>query len=101
MEYDYFEERFIDFSPKLEGAYSLLIMKSNKLIAIRDPFGFRPLVIGKYNKSFIITSETCALDMIGAKYIRDVEPGEIVSVSKKGLESRKLKTENKKEKFCV
>ncbi len=98
---DSIEERFIDFSPKLEGAYSLLIMKSNKLIAIRDPFGFRPLVIGKYNKSFIITSETCALDMIGAKYIRDVEPGEIVSVSKKGLESRKLKTENKKEKFCV
>ena len=98
---DSIEQRFVDFSSKLEGAYSLLIMKHNKLIGIRDPYGFRPLVIGKYNKSFIITSETCALDIIGAKYIRDVDPGEIVSISEKGLESRKIPSKNILEKFCV
>ena len=98
---DSIEQRFIKSSSKLEGAYSLLIMQPNKIIGIRDPYGFRPLVIGKYNKSFVITSETCALDIIGAKYIRDVEPGEIVSISSKGLESRKINAKNIKEKFCV
>ena len=98
---DTIEQRFVDFSSKLEGAYSLLIIKNNKLIGVRDPYGFRPLVIGKYNKSFIITSETCALDIIGAKYVRDIEPGEIVSISEKGIESRKINSKNKQEKFCV
>ena len=66
---------------KLKGAYSLVIMSPRKLIGARDPFGFRPLCIGKRGKAYILASETCALDAIGAEYVRDVEPGEIVTIS--------------------
>ena len=66
---------------KLKGAYSLVIMSPRKLIGVRDPFGFRPLCIGKRGKAYILASETCALDAIGAEYVRDVEPGEIVTIS--------------------
>ncbi len=68
---------------KLVGAYSLVIMSPRKLIGARDPFGFRPLCIGKRDNAYILASETCALDTIGAEYIRDVEPGEIVTISPK------------------
>lgn len=75
---------------KIKGAYSLIIMSPRKLIGARDPFGFRPLCIGKRDNSYILASETCALDTIGAEYIRDVEPGEIVTISPdKGIESDK------------
>ncbi len=75
---------------KLKGAYSLVIMSPRKLIGARDPFGFKPLVIGKRDNCYVISSETCALDTIGAKYVRDVEPGEIVTISPgKGIESDK------------
>ena len=69
---------------KLHGAYSLVIMSPRKLIGARDPFGFRPLVLGKRDKAWIFASETCALDTIGAEYVRDVEPGEIVTVTSEG-----------------
>lgn len=69
---------------QMKGAYSLVIMSPRKLIGCRDPFGFRPLVIGKRDNTYIMTSETCALDTIGATYIRDVEPGEIVTIDKHG-----------------
>ena len=69
---------------KLHGAYSLVIMSPKKLIGARDPFGFRPLVLGKRDKAWIFASETCALDTIGAEYVRDVEPGEIVTVTSEG-----------------
>lgn len=68
----------------LHGAYSLVIMSPRKLIGARDPYGFRPLVIGKRDKAWIFASETCALDTVGAEYIRDVEPGEIVTVTSEG-----------------
>ncbi len=68
---------------KLVGAYSLVIMSPRKLIGARDPFGFRPLCIGKRDNAYILASETCALDTIGAEFIRDVEPGEIVTISPK------------------
>lgn len=75
---------------KIKGAYSLVIMSPRKLIGARDPFGFRPLCIGKKNNCYVFASETCALDTIGATYIRDVEPGEIVTISpNKGIESNK------------
>lgn len=75
---------------KIKGAYSLIIMSPRKLIGARDPFGFRPLCIGKRDNSYILASETCALDTIGATFIRDVEPGEIVTISpEKGIESDK------------
>ena len=69
---------------KLHGAYSLVIMSPRKLIGARDPYGFRPLVLGKRDSSYIFASETCALDTIGADYVRDVEPGEIVTVNSDG-----------------
>ncbi|NLL77288.1 MAG: amidophosphoribosyltransferase [Clostridiales bacterium] len=73
---------------KIKGAYSLVIMSPRKLIGARDPFGFRPLCIGKRDNAYILASETCALDTIGAEYIRDVLPGEIVTISPdKGIES--------------
>ena len=68
----------------LRGAYSLVIMSPRKLIGARDPYGFRPLVIGKRDKAWIFASETCALDTVGAEYVRDVEPGEIVTVTAEG-----------------
>lgn len=75
---------------KIKGAYSLIIMSPRKLIGARDPFGFRPLCIGKRDNSYVLASETCALDTIGATFVRDVEPGEIVTISpEKGIESDK------------
>lgn len=75
---------------KIKGAYSLIIMSPRKLIGARDPFGFRPLCIGKRDNSYVLASETCALDTIGATFVRDVEPGEIVTISQeKGIESDK------------
>jgi amidophosphoribosyltransferase len=71
----------------IQGAYSLVVMSPRKLIAARDPHGFRPLVIGKTGKSYIFCSETCALDTIGAEFIRDVEPGEVVVVENGELRS--------------
>lgn len=75
---------------KLKGAYSLVVMSPRKLIGARDPFGFRPLCIGKRDNCYILASETCALDTIGAEFVRDVEPGEVVTISpEKGIESDK------------
>ena len=72
--------------PGLKGAYSLLILTDNLLIGARDPYGFRPLCVGKVGSSYVLASETCALDLVGAKYVRDVEPGEIVFIGKNGIE---------------
>ena len=82
-------DKIIDALFKIQGGYALTILSNNKLIGIRDPFGIRPLVIGKLNKSYILASETCALDIIGAKFIREVENGEIVIITENGLESVK------------
>jgi amidophosphoribosyltransferase len=73
---------------KVKGAYSMLLMTQDQLVAIRDPGGFRPLCLGKLNNgSYIVASETCALDLIEAKYIRDIEPGEVLIIDKNGLQS--------------
>lgn len=73
---------------KIKGAYSLVIMSPRKLIGARDPFGFRPLCIGKRDNMYLLASETCALDTVGATFVRDVRPGEIVTISpEKGIES--------------
>lgn len=81
---------FKDTLSKLEGAYSLVAMGENYLVAARDPNGFRPLVIGKLGDGYVFSSETCALDLIGAEYIREVEPGEIVYVTQGKLESFRI-----------
>ena len=78
------EEAVAKAMKKLKGAYSLVIMSPRKLIGVRDPQGFRPLCLGKRDSAYIFASESCALDTIGAEFIRDVEPGEIVTVTKEG-----------------
>jgi amidophosphoribosyltransferase len=79
-------ERFIEALRQLEGAYSLVCLTNKKLIGARDPLGIRPLVIGKLDNHYILASETCALDIIGARFVRDVENGEIVVISEKSAE---------------
>ncbi|MCD8082207.1 MAG: amidophosphoribosyltransferase [Clostridiales bacterium] len=74
---------------KLKGAYSLVIMSPRKMIGARDPFGFRPLCIGKKDNAWILASESCALSTIDAEFVRDVEPGEIVTITRRGLESNR------------
>ena len=82
-------DRITEALRRVKGAYSLLVMSEKELIAVRDPHGFRPLCLGLLGDSYVFSSETCALDLIEAKYIRDVEPGEIVVVNEKGIESFK------------
>ena len=84
-----FLDKLIDTLFQIQGGYSLILMTNKKLVGARDPFGIRPLVIGKLNNSFIFTSETCALDIVGAKFIREVENGEIVIVEDNKLNSIK------------
>ncbi|MFN4143308.1 amidophosphoribosyltransferase [Aestuariivirga sp.] len=80
-------ERYIDAIRALEGAYALVALTNKKLIGARDPLGIRPLILGELNGAYILCSETCALDIIGAKYIREVENGEVVVISDEGIES--------------
>ncbi|MGJ0393751.1 MAG: amidophosphoribosyltransferase [Methylocystis sp.] len=82
-------DRFIEALRRLEGAYSLVVLSDELLIGARDPLGIRPLVLGELDGKYIIASETCALDIIGARFVRDVENGEVVVISKEGLESIK------------
>ncbi len=82
-----FVEKFIDAIRQIEGAYSLVGLTNKKLIGARDPLGIRPLVLGELDGCYILASETCALDIIGAKFIRDIENGEIVVITKDGVES--------------
>lgn len=72
---------------KIKGAYSLIVMSPRKLMGARDPYGFRPLCIGKRDHAYILASETCALDTVGAEFVRDVLPGEIVTITKDGIQS--------------
>jgi len=83
------EDALVESLPKLKGAYSLLLLTQNQMIGIRDPHGFRPLCLGKLNGAYILSSETCALDLIQAEYVREVEPGEIITIDKKGVHSLK------------
>ena len=94
------KERLIWTLSQLEGAYSLVLMINDILVGCRDPYGFRPLCLGKLDSAYVLASETCALDLIGAQYIRDVEPGEIIFIFKDKIESTKS---FKKEKFsfCI
>jgi len=80
-------ERFIEALRQIEGAYALVVLTNRKLIGARDPLGIRPLVIGELEGKYILASETCALDILGARFVRDVENGEVVTISDKGLES--------------
>jgi amidophosphoribosyltransferase len=80
-------ERYIDALRALEGAYSLVAMTNKKLIGARDPLGIRPLILGELKGAYILCSETCALDIIGARFVREIENGEVVVISEDGVES--------------
>ena len=82
-------EKITDAIFQIQGGYALVMLAQNKLIGVRDPLGIRPLVIGKLKNSYVLASETCALDIIGAKFLREVENGEIVVIGKDQLESIK------------
>jgi len=84
------EEAIKEATSKLKGSYSVLILTKDKLFGIRDPHGFRPLVLGSHEGNYVIASETCALDIIDARFIREVDPGEIVVIDKDGLRSQML-----------
>ena len=86
----------------LEGAYSLILMSSTKMIAARDPYGFRPLCYGQMSDgAYVIASESCALTAVGAEFVRDVLPGEILVFSENGVESRKEHCDKQKRKTCI
>ena len=80
---------------RLQGAYSLTIMTNHNLFGVRDPFGIRPLCLGTVNDDWVIASESCALDHIGASFIREIEPGEIVSIAENGVDSYREEVERK------
>lgn len=84
-----FEEGLIASLAEVKGAYSFLFMTEDTLVAARDPFGFRPLCLGMMGDTYVIASETCALDLIDARFLRQIEPGEVVFIDKKGLRSVK------------
>ena len=84
---DSVRERIFDVMAKVHGAYSMTILAQDRLFAVRDPYGFRPLVIGKRHKAFIVASETCALDLLDAEFVREVEPGEVVEMTADGMQS--------------
>lgn len=94
------EEAIIQSLNQVEGAYSLLISTADTMIAVRDPYGVRPLCLGRLGDAYIVASETCALDLINAKYIRDIEPGELLIINGKGLKSIKFTTP-KKSAMCI
>ncbi|MFO1113526.1 MAG: amidophosphoribosyltransferase [Rhodospirillales bacterium] len=93
-------DRLIDAMRQLEGTYSLVAITRRKLIGMRDPYGVRPLVLGRLDGAYILSSETCALDIIGADFVRDVEPGELIVVDEQGLRSIKPFAKVPK-RFCI
>ena len=94
-------KRLVDALMQIEGAYSLVILTNKKLIGARDPFGIRPLVLGKLDGAYILCSETCALDIISAESIREIEPGEVIIITEDGIESIKpfVKTQSRPDLF--
>jgi len=94
------EEKILSSFKKFQGAFSIVALTKNKLITFRDTFGFRPLVLGRLNGSYIVCSETCALDTVGAKYIKDVLPGEVIAIDDSGIHVIG-KVKSPKKSFCI
>jgi amidophosphoribosyltransferase len=93
-------DRLIDAIKQIEGAFSLVCIAKDMLIGVRDPHGVRPLVLGKQGDAFVLASETCALDIVGASFVRDIAPGEIVVINKNGINSRQP-FQPQSHRFCV
>ncbi|MGH6994447.1 MAG: amidophosphoribosyltransferase, partial [Stellaceae bacterium] len=97
---DTVEERMAEALRQVEGAYSLAALTQQGLIGVRDPLGIRPLVLGKLGDAFILASESCALDIIGATFVRDIEAGEMIAIGAGGIKSSKPFASSHK-RFCV
>ena len=80
-------DRLISALRRVEGSYSLLVLTDSELIALRDPYGFRPLVLGRLKDSYVVSSESCAFDLVEAEYLREIEPGEILHISRDGIKT--------------
>jgi len=93
-------DRIIDAVKKIEGAYSLVFLSRSKMFAMRDRFGFRPLSLGRVGDGYVVASETCAFDLIGAEFIRDVEPGELL-IFEKGKAPQSVKVYEPTPKHCI
>ena len=94
------EEAILHTARRIRGGYALVVMSPRKLIAVRDPFGLKPLCIGKRNNAYIVASESCALASVGAEFIRDIEPGEMVAITEKGITSNK-ELQQKERAHCI
>lgn len=97
---DTFDEALLSVLKKLQGAFSLVIMTKDKLYGLKDPYGVRPLCLGKTENSYVLASETCALDIVGATFLREITNGEIVIIDKDGMQS-KTYSRNKKNSMCI
>ena len=99
-EADRIEDAVADVMPQLEGAFSTVVMTRHAVVAFRDAAGLRPLVLGRLGDRYCVASESCALDIIGAEFLRDVAPGELVSLDRRGIETRQV-VEGARRAFCV
>ncbi len=93
-------DRLVEALRRVQGAYSLVAAAADMMIGVRDPNGFRPLVLGKFDGAFVLASETCALDIIGAEFVRDIAPGELVVITPQGIQSHHP-FENTSPRFCI
>ena len=98
--FDTVVDRIVAALKLVEGAYSLVALHNDTLIGVRDPYGVRPLVLGRFEESYVLASETCALDIIGAEYVRDIDPGEMVLIDEDGLQSMRP-FEVKPHRLCI
>lgn len=97
---DSMKEAVLRVTRKIKGAYSLLVMSNDSLIAARDPYGFRPLVLGKTENEYILASETCALDAVGADFVRDIRAGELIVIDDSGIRSTDIQVNKCKRALC-
>lgn len=95
------EEGVVDALARVQGAYSLVFLTHNYLVAARDPQGFRPLWLGKIGDAYVVASETCAFDIMEAQAVREIEPGEVLFISSKGLKSVKMESDIKRHAHCI
>ena len=95
------EDRFIDAISRVKGAYSIVLLTDDAMVGARDPSGFRPLSLGRLDGAWVLASETCALDLIGATYERDIEPGEVVVIRRGRLRSLRPLSQRAPEHFCI
>ncbi|MDP2943200.1 MAG: amidophosphoribosyltransferase [Candidatus Omnitrophota bacterium] len=100
-EHKNFEESLIFALKQIKGAFSLVILKEDQLIGVRDPHGWRPLCLGRLGGAYVLASETCALDLIEAEFVRELEPGEVLFITKKGLRSIKPFGESNRIAHCI